>query len=153
MKKLTVAIAALLLVALPRMGLPDSVSYLTVIGTGHTTSPACASGTCDGTADATSGTIDLGKISYARGQIFCSAGPCTVTITVNMRSKRNSTAGASPAWTAVFSCANVSATTGICSSGAVGYINIPTGGELQVVQSGTAAGTSGFILETHVVTP
>lgn len=152
MKKVASIAAALLLFCLPRLALPDSVSFLTLIGTGATASPACASGSCNGTADSTSGSVDISKASYARVQIWCISGPCTGTITINQSSKRSSTTQASPPLVATFTCADVT-TAGVCSGGAIGYINLSITGYMNAVQSGTAAGTFGVILETHLVSP
>jgi hypothetical protein len=131
----------------------DVASFLCVLGPGKTASPACASGTCDGTADSTTGTIDISKASYIRVQAYCAVGPtCTGVLTINVRSKCNSSTCVTPPFQPLISCTNVT-TAGVCSNGATGYMNIPVGGSLNIVQSGTAAGTFGAIVETHTITP
>lgn len=131
----------------------DVGSAICVLGPGATTSPACASGTCDGTADSTTGTFDISKSTYIRVQAYCPVGPCVGIITVNLRTKCNSTLCATPPFQAVISCTNVSSTTGQCSDGSTGYMNVPVGMQLNVQQSGSGGGTLAAILETHVVTP
>ncbi len=131
----------------------DVGSSICVIGPGHTNSPACASGLCDGTADSTSGTINISSASYVRVQAYCPTGPCVGVITVNLRSKCNSSTCATPPFQGVISCTNVDSTTGLCNDGSTGYMNIPVGMQLNVTQSGTASGTFGVIVETHQITP
>lgn len=130
----------------------DIGSSIVVLGPGHTTSPACVSGGCGGAADSVSGTFDVSKVTYIRVQFYCSAGPCTNVLTVNTRSKVNSTAAPAPPWIPLISCTNVT-TAGLCADGSIAYINIPVTMQFQLVQSGTAGGTSVAILETHQVTP
>ena len=130
----------------------DVGSALVVIGPGHTSSPACATGLCDGTADSTSGTFDVSKVTYIRVQFYCTTGPCTNVLTVNGRSKANSAAGVAPPWMPLISCTNVT-TAGVCADGSIAYINVPVTMQFQITQTGTGAGTAAAILETHTVTP
>ena len=132
----------------------DTGAVLVVIGPGHTASPACATGTCDGTADSTTGTIDVSKVSgNIWVQAYCVTGPCVGTISVNERSKVNSTAATTPPWNTLVSCTNVDATTGLCSDGSSGLMYAVNTMQLQITQTGTGSGTFGVIVETHTVTP
>lgn len=146
-----VLVGLCLMLALPVQA--DVGASICIIGPGKTGSPACSSGTCDGTADSTTGTFDISKASYIRVQAYCPVGPCVGILTVNIRSKCNSAACATPPFQGVISCTNVSSATGLCADGSTGYMNVPVGMQLNVSQSGSGGGTLGAILETHSVTP
>jgi hypothetical protein len=150
--KFKVLLAIVLLVCLPQFAAADTASAVVILGPGHATFPACAAGTCDGTADSTTGTYDVSKASFIRVQLYCSAGPCTQILSVQVRSKTNTAVATTPPWVPLATCTNVT-TAGICSDSSVAYYTIPVSMSLRVVQSGTAAGTSQAILETHTVTP
>lgn len=145
-----VLVGLCLMLALPVQA--DVGASMVVLGPGHTTSPSCASGTCDGTADSTTGTVNVSNVTYIRVQFYCTTGPCTSVMTVNTRSRVQSAAGTAPPWIPLISCTNVT-TAGVCSDGSIGYVNIPVTMQFQIVQSGTGGGTSAAILETHTVTP
>lgn len=151
MKKIVVGIlCGLIMLVVPISA--DVGSSLVVIGPGHTASPACAAGTCDGTTDSTTGTVNVSNVTFIRVQFYCSSGPCVGVMTVNSRSKVNSAATTAPPWIPLISCTNVT-TAGLCADGSVAYVNVPVTMQLQVVQSGTGSGTAVAIVETHQVTP
>lgn len=147
-------LGSLLLILAPVFLNADTHSVLVLIGPGHTASPACATGTCDGTADSTSGIVDISKVS---GPIwvtaYCATGPCVGTINVNQRSAVNSTAATTPPMTTLISCTNPDATSGLCADGGSGLMYVVNTIKLQVQQTGTGGGTFGVILETVTVTP
>lgn len=149
-KTICLFLAAIAMYAFPAKA--DTGASVIILGPGHTASPACAAGVCDGTADSTTGTFDVSKVTYIRVQFYCTSGPCTNVLTVNSRSKSNTPTGVAPPWIPLISCTNVT-TSGICADGSQAYYNIPVTMQLQVVQSGTGAGTAAAILETHLVTP
>jgi hypothetical protein len=148
MKKTFLALAFFLVAVTTAMG--DVGSSVCVIGPGAANIPACAVGNCAGTADSTTGTFDVTKNTYMRVQFYCTGGPCQNLLTVNGRSKCQSTTCVSPPWVPLLSCTNVT-TAGICQDGSIGYINVPITMQIQVVQSATAGGTAAVILESHVV--
>ena len=127
----------------------DVHSVLQLIGPGHTTIPACASGPCDGTADSTSGVVDVSKVNGAIWvTAYCASGPCVGTINVQERSATNSSTGTNPPMTTLISCTNPDQTTGLCADGGSGLMYVVNTIKLQVQQTGTGSGTFGVILET-----
>ncbi len=155
MRKIITGILFGVMLAIPIAA--DVGSSFIVLGTGAPTSGCAAagggSGSCAGTANGATVAYDISKVTYIRVQAYCLAGPCTGTITVNVRSRSNVSTVPSPPFQGLIACTNVDPTTGKCSDGSTGYMNVPVGMQLQVQLSGYAAGTFGAILETHTVSP
>lgn len=146
----------LLLGAATLYGQPTSVHSRTVlIGTGHTGFPACASGPCDGTADSTTGIVDLSKFS---GQVWVTVScqtapstPCIGTVNVQQRSGLCPLTGScpyvNPSWSTLISCSNPDQTAGVCLDGGSDLMYVVDVSELQIQQLNTGGGTFQVVLE------